>query len=365
MKLMILVLALTLSFVAGCSRNAEENAADKKPQSVSLSVSRNLAITTTEVANEDVPIILETIGEVQSKIAPTVDAEISGRVIQLLVDIGDSVKEGQVLAKLDKTSIELERASAQAEQRRLIALVNNQEAIVRRYQDLSQNSFVSKNALDEVESQLEALRQQLAVAESKLSLAEDQLNKSTITSPIDGVIDSRLVAVGDYVKDGIPIFKVADTGTLRVVMVFPEPALSKLRIGTPLKVRTAVAYERVISLAITEIRPYVETANKGVVAYADVRDPNAIRAGGSAAVQAVLEVHKNALVVPQLSVVRRPVGEVVYFIGKDNRAVERIVRSGAHFNGKIEILSGLAQGERVAVDGAGFLTDGTAVEVKN
>jgi hypothetical protein len=148
-------------------------------------------------------------------------------------------------------------------------------------------------------------------------------------------------------------------------MVFPEPFLSKLHVGTPLRVKTAVDYERVIRLAITEIRPYVETANKGIVAYADLNDPRVSRAGASAYVQAILETHKNALLVPQLSLVQRPAGEVVYIIGKDNKAIERIVHSGTNINGKIEILSGLANGERVAVDGSGFLTDGATVEVKN
>jgi len=62
---------------------------------------RSMAITTANVTAEDVPIILETVGEVQSKSVPTVDAEISGRIIQLLVDVGDAVKKGQVIARLD------------------------------------------------------------------------------------------------------------------------------------------------------------------------------------------------------------------------------------------------------------------------
>lgn len=361
MKILILVLIVSLGFVVGCGRQAEESAATKKSEPEK----RSVAITTVNVVAEDVPIILETVGEIQSKSAPTVDAEIPGRVIQLLVDVGDVVKKGQVIARLDRTSVDLERDATQAELRRLTAVVNNQESTVRRYQELSQSSFVSKNSLDEVESQLAALREQLAVAHAKLSQAEDHANKASIISPIDGLVDARLVAVGDYVKDGAPIFKVADTGKLRVVMVFPEPALSKLRIGTPLRVKTAVDYDRVIRLAITEIRPYVETANKGIVAYADVNDPRVSRAGASAYVQAILETHKNALIVPQLSVVQRPAGEVVYVIGKDNKAVERIVHTGANFDGKIEILSGLAKGERVAVDGSGFLTDGASVELKN
>lgn len=363
MRIAILLLVSTLGLVAGCGQKSETSTAAKQSQTAQAS-SQRLAITTVEVTTADVPVILETVGEVQSKIAPEVDAEIPGRVIQLLVDVGDAVTKGQPLARLDKSSIELERDASRAEQRRLTALVSNQESIVKRYHELAQSSFVSKNSLDEVDSQLTALREQLTAAQARLAVAEDQLAKTTIVAPIDGVIDARQVAVGDYVKDGVPIFKMTDTSALRVTMVFPEPALLQLRIGTPLKIRTAVDYDKIIPAAITEIRPLVETMNKGVVAYADLKNSPAARAGASAYVQAILAVHKNSLVVPQLSVVRRPAGEVVYFIGTDNKAAERVVRTGARFDDKIEILSGLAAGERVAVDGAGFLTNGAAVDIK-
>ena len=79
-----------------------------------------------------------------------------------------------------------------------------------------------------------------------------------------------------------------------------------VREGTPLTVMTAVNPGEVFTAAITEIRPQVESANKGVVAYADLPDARLTRAGASAAVWATLAVHDNAMVVPQLSLVRRP-----------------------------------------------------------
>jgi multidrug efflux pump subunit AcrA (membrane-fusion protein) len=115
---------------------------------------------------------------------------------------------------------------------------------------------------------------------------------------------------------------------------------------------------------MTEIRPQVESANKGTVAYATLSDPGLTRAGAGATVWATLAVHENAIAVPQLSLVQRPAGEVVYVIGADNKASERLVVSGERLESGIEIVEGLQPGERVAVDGAGFLNDGAKVEIK-
>ncbi len=108
----------------------------------------------------------------------------------------------------------------------------------------------------------------------------------------------------------------------------------------------------------------MESANKGVVAYADVPEPGLTRAGATAAVWATLAVHEDSIVVPQLSLVRRPAGEVVYVVGSDDKVIERLVVSGARLEAGIEIVEGLQPGERVVVDGAGFLSDGAKVEVK-
>lgn len=351
---------LTGTLLVACGKPAEEPAA----AATAAAQGRSIAVTVAEVKSTAVPITLEAVGEVQSIKAPTIGAEIPGRVTQLLVDVGDVVTEGGVLGQLDRSGILLELDVARAEQGRVEALTANQELAVKRQHDLKKKDFVSSSTIDEAEAQLRALRKELEVSRARVALAEYQLSKTTITSPLTGKVDARFVSVGDYVKDGAPLFTIADTDALRLVMVFPEPAMSRLRKGTPLKVITAVNPELKIEAVITEIRPRVESANKGVVAYADLPDPGLTRAGASAVVWATLALHEESIVLPRLSLVQRPAGEVVYVIGADNRASERPVVSGARLQGGVEIVKGLQPGERVAVDGAGFLSDGAMVEVK-
>ncbi len=346
--------------VAGCGK-----ATDGKPVETNAAApERGVAVTVTEARAAAVPIVLEVVGEVQSIAAPKIGAEIAGRVTRVLVDVGDVVAQGDELGQLDRSSILLELDVARAERGRVEAMVANQDLVVKRQRGLKEKNFVSTSAVDEAEAQLRALHEELEVAKARVALAEYRLRKSTITAPLAGKVDARFVSVGDYVKDGASLFTLADTEALRLVMVFPEPAMNRLRKGIPLKVMTAVNPGLLFDAVVTEIRPQVESANKGVVVYAALPDPGLTRAGSSATAWATLEVHENAVVVPQLSLVRRPAGEVVYVIGADNRAVERKVVSGARLESGIEIVEGLQPGERVAVDGAGFLSDGVKVALK-
>jgi len=358
----LITLLSAMLLLSACSKEADDK--DKALNKESASLQGAIAVTATEVKTQAVPIVLEAVGEVQSIKAPKIGAEVAGRVTQLLVDVGDVVAKGDVLGELDRSGILLELDVARAERSRVKALTTNQELVLRRQQDLKKKSFVSESAIDDAKAQLRALREQLKVAKAQVALAEYKLSKTIITAPLAGKIDSRIVSVGDYVKDGAALFTIADTETLRIQMVFPEPAMAQLHKGTPLKVITAVNPGNKFDATITEIRPQVESANKGVVAYADLADPSLTRAGASAAVWATLAVHEDAVVIPQTSLVQRPAGEVVYVIGANNKVSEHVVISGARLENSIEIVKGIEPGVQVVVDGAGFLTDGVAVEIK-
>ncbi len=346
--------------VSACGTTTEE----KADETSSDTQERTIAVTATEAKATMVPIVLEVAGDVQSIKAPTIGAEISGRVTQVLVEVGDVVAEGEVLGQLDRSGILLELDVARAEEGRAKALTTNEELAVKRLNDLKKKNFVSTSDIDAAEAQLRALREELEVAKARVALAEYKLSKTTIQAPLAGKVDARFVSVGDYIKDGAPLFTIADTDALRLVMVFPEQAMNQLRMGTPLKVKTAVNPGLSFDAVISEIRPQLESATKGAVAYADLSDPGLTRAGASALVTATLAVHENSIVIPQLSLVRRPAGEVVYVIGAGNKVSERPVVSGVQLDNGIEIVKGLHPGERVVVDGAGFLSNGVKVEVQ-
>ncbi|MGK7345452.1 MAG: efflux RND transporter periplasmic adaptor subunit [Candidatus Nitrospinota bacterium M3_3B_026] len=350
-SLTALIIVLT-----GCSpkENDKENAPPQK---------RGTIITTAKVAAKDITVTQESIGEAESKAAPFVDTEVSGRVEEIYVDVGDKVIKGQKLARLDTENLELGKKSAEAETKRLMALIENQERSVKRYRELAEEKFISQSMLDDAESSLKALKEQLASAKARLARVRRDLVKATIISPVAGSVEQRLVDEGDYLEVGRSLFRISTSDRLRVRLPFPETMADRLRPGLELKLSIFSAPDDIVEARIDEIRPMVSAGSRAVEAIININNPGGWKPGASVKGSVTLEERKNAVMAPERSVVLRPSGPVAYII-EDRRAHERAVKTGVHQGGMIEIISGLSPGETIALDGASYLTDNAAVTIR-
>lgn len=306
----------------------------------------------------------EVVGAVDPTTVPTVSAEVPGRVLQVLADVGDPVKAGQVLAILDDQDISNSERAARSEVKRLEALAANQQRLTERYRELVKKNFISPLKMDETESQLTAQREQLAGAEAQLANASRRLAKTRIVAPISGRVEQRMVSKGDYVDIGKPVFQLAAVENLRVRLPFPETLVNRIRPGLTIILTTPTAPDKAVRGRVEEIRPLIGASNRAFEAVVGIANPGDWKPGASVNGRVIIEEHPNAVVVPETSVVLRPAGKVVYVI-KDRQALQRVVQTGVKQDGHIEILSGLAAGETIAVDGAGFLTDKAPVNVQN
>jgi RND family efflux transporter MFP subunit len=280
-----------------------------------------------------------------------------------MVHVGDTVKKGQPIALIDATDYALQQREAQAEISRIEALLGNQGKIVDRNQRLVQKNFISRNALDDASAQQDALRSQLEGARAQLATIAHNSAKTHVVSPIDGRVEKQIAGPGEFVKVGDPLFQIIGTTRLRAHLPFPESVAAKLHSGQTLRLATPTAPDHVLTTAIKEIKPLIGSGNRAVDAIADVLDQAGWQAGASVNGTVVLGEHAQAVVVPEASVVLRPAGEVVYVV-TDKIARQRIVKTGLRQEGVVEITEGLTAGETVAVDGAGYLTDNTAVNVQ-
>ncbi len=170
---------------------------------------RQVSITAAEAAARPVEVLEESVGYIDTLTAPLVAAEVAGRLVEVRVDVGQAVKAGAVLARIDAVDYENELRSTSAEVGRLKALVDNQRRVVERYRSLGRDEFVSETALDEAESQLKALTEQLATASARRDMATRGVSKTTVLAPVDGVIQQRLVSKGTYVANGQALFEIA------------------------------------------------------------------------------------------------------------------------------------------------------------
>lgn len=350
----LLVLLAIATLLPACNKKEEAKAPATPPPAL---------ITVTTSKTIKLEIVEETIGTVEGLMDPTVGAEVPGRVIKVLAHAGDTVKKGQLIAVLDAVDYGLQRREAQAEIGRIEALLANQGKVVDRNQRLVQKNFISRNALDDASAQQDALRQQVEGAKAQLAQVDLASSKARLYSPLDGKIEKQIVSVGDFVKVGDPLLQIIGTQRLRVHLPFPESVAAKLHAGLTVRLTTPTAPGQTVTSQIKELKPLIVASSRAVDVIADVVDQPGWQPGASVNATVVLGQQPNAVIVPEASVVLRPAGEVVYAVQGD-KVAQRIVKTGLRRDGVVEITHGLAAGETVALDGAGFLTDKASVKIQ-
>jgi len=357
MKPFLLASALALTVLAGCGDGKGSSA----PEARKAGAPQTTPVTVTKVATRTIELTEETVGTVENVFDPRVAAEVAGRVTRVLAEVGKPVKKGELLAEIDPVDLQIQSRADAAEVARLETLVANQDRIVGNQQRLVERNFISQNALDESIAQRNALREQLAAARARLDANRNALTKTRIVAPIDGAIEERMVSPGGYVKVGDPLFRLVGKERLRAHLPFPESAAPRLRIGQQVRLSSPLVPGRIVEARIDDIRPTITPTSRALdVIVGFDADGAAFRGGGTVNAQVVVGRRENAVVVPEQSVVLRPAGKVVYLYD-EGRAVQRVVQTGVRKDGLFEITEGLAGGETVIVDGAGFLTNNAAV----
>lgn len=345
------VLASTL---VACAPKAE----DKKPAGPPATL-----ITSTRAVPQTLEVTEDTLGTLESLIDPKIGAEVPGRVIKVLTHAGQRVKKGETMALIDPTDLALAVRSDSAELQRLKSLLDQQERLVQRQKDLVAKGFVSQNAVDDAVAQRDALRAQVAAAQVRSEAGQTNHEKARVIAPIDGEVETQIVATGDYVKVGDPLFRMVSTKRLRAILPYPETSASQIRRGQPVRLTSPQSPGLVVTGSVEDIRPVVSAGSRAVDVIVRFDNEGRLLAGGTINGSVLIDRRNNAVLVPEQSVVLRPAGSVVYVVA-DGKVRQHVVATGARKGGMIEITKGLQGGETLALDGAGFLSDGAAVTIK-
>lgn len=354
-KLTMVLLLLTLTMGA-CGNKAADKEVDGGKNSSSAT-----PVTVTAARVGSIQLLEESVGMLESFADPVVAAEAAGTILEVRALAGSSVKAGQVMAVLDAQDARLARQTARAEMQRVKTLQANQSKVLARQRQLREQGFISQGAFDDAQAQMEVLNNQLVAAESQLAIADRTVAKSKIVAPFGGRVEKQIAVAGQYIRVGDPLFHLVGLGKLRARLPFPENMAAKLSPGMAVHLTTFID-DRTVSGRIESIRPMTGLSNRSFEALVVVDDPGMWRPGSTVAGQVVMDEHRNAVLVPEHSVVLRPIGEVVYVLEGD-KVRQQAIKIGAIKDGQAEIVSGLSGTETVVVDGAGFLTDRASVTV--
>lgn len=352
----LLVLAGGILMLAGCNQaNGKTEGADAEEPvpAIPVEVSRPRRAEIAAVYSGTAPL------EAERK--AFINPKVYGEIRAVLVDEGDRVREGQVLARLDGDQLRLELAQAEAQMRRL-------ERDYHRNVELQKKGLVSATAFENLKYELDAAR-------ATWELARLQLSYTEIRAPIAGTVTQKtdIVKVGNTVvpAGGIiqnadsALFAIEDLDSLVVRISVPERELPRLSTGQTAELVFDAVPGRRFTGTVSLIRPAVDAATATFQARIRVSDPERVlKPGMFARVAIVYERKADALQVPRAALLDGD-GPPRVFVVSGGKAVEREVELGLGNGAWVEVVSGVGDQDEVVVVGQGALRPGSSVRVVN
>ena len=302
-------------------------------------------VTTAQVHIQDVDQQSVFTGNVEGYAVNNITPQQPRRITRLLVDVGDHVKKGQLVAELDNSA--LAQAKAQYE---------NNKANFERSDELYKFGGESKANWQAMQTAYEVSK----------STYENMLENTTLVSPISGVVTARNYDVGDMAA-GMPIFVVQRINPVKITINVSESLYTYIKKGMAVEVELDALPEQKFTAKVSRITPSIDASTRTFpVELTLANDKELVKPGMYARVTMNYGTRKN-IVVPDVAVVKQlgSGNRYIYVYKQDGTVAFQRVELGRRMNDKYEILSGLADGDEVVTSGQIALKDGIAVEVVN
>lgn len=290
---------------------------------------------------------------VQAVRQSVLSSQVAGRVLQLSVNAGDSVKAGQVIARIDDRELGAAEASSQAATYEAQANLARAELDYKRTQELAKRNFVSTAALDQAENQVKALRARVESLRASTGVASATRSHAVLMAPYDGLVAATQVEVGDMAMPGKPVVTLFQPGKLRAVAYVPETQMNGVRAGLAITPPEIELGGNIFVGTETTVLPAADPGTRTTEIRIDL--PASVRAmpGQFARARFTLGTLQpvQRLSIPAAAVLRRGELTAVYVKTAEGRFQQRQIRLGEELSERrVEVLAGLKAGENVALD---------------
>jgi membrane fusion protein (multidrug efflux system) len=306
-------------------------------------------------------------GPLEAKVKITVGAPLAEQLVEVYVNEGDRVEQGQPLARFKDQVLQAAAAYARADVQTQRMAARVAEAESARATALFAEGAIAQRDRDNALVALEAARARLSLAESQAANSEDRLKTATLTAPAAGVISKRYAQAGDRVDNGKPVLELVDTRVLQLTASVPTEWLPELRVGRTVSLTIAQLDSSHVSGRIARINPTADPATRQIQIYVDVPNPGQRLVGGLfASGRVVTREVQDAVAVPGAAV--RYEGEertpYVYAVTSGKIARRRVAVGIADDDqALLEITSGVAAGDTLIIGPIEGLADGTPVVI--
>ena len=337
-----ITLIATSALVSGCG-DGEASV----PEADTILTATPVPVETTIPFRSDIYATYAATASIASDSDAPVTARVPGEVVEIIVEEGDRVAAGQILARLDGRRLKLEMLAAKAN------LERTEKEYVRNT-DLHQRGLISAAMFDGLKYDLESLQ-------ATYALARLNYDYSNIRATIAGVVSSREIKSGENLTVGQTAFRITETSELIAYLQIPQAELSKFNVGDSASLEVASMPGQNFLATIERISPTIDTRNGTFRATAIIENANGDLAPGMFGRFTVsYERHTNALLIPARSVLDEDDVSTIYIVA-DGEVVRRTVTTGIEANGRVEILGGLQDNEEIVVVGHSGLRDGSKV----
>jgi len=373
-KSLLAVLAVLLLLAAtGCGRNE----------------SGTTAVTAATADHQELETTLELSGVLVPVQTADISSKISGKVVSLGCSVGSVVKAGDILIQLDTDTLNAQLMQAQASLQSAEAAaesVVNQASLARINLDAAQKLYdrtkvlfesgvVAQSQMDDSTDKLNIAQNQfenasgpaqdqaqaaISTARANIKNIQVQIDNATIRSPLDGILTTQSVNVGQVVSPGVAVISIVDISTLKLKSTVTQDLLPLLSVGQEMDITVDSYPDHKLKGIVSSIGPIAVNTGEVFPLEIALNNNGSLTAGLSA--RAVMSARTKGIVVPSSSVMQAG-GESYVFVIKDNTAAKRVVKAGLINDKEAQILKGLNTDEQVAVTNVGALTDGMPVTV--
>ncbi len=367
MQLKIVSLILLGLLLVGC----------KKPAEVLAPPRPALVVVAGEMTLNEAMVL---VGEVKSRYESNLAFRINGKIIERKVDVGQQVKKGQIIARLDAADTNLTAAAAQADVRAAEANHSLAQAELERQRSLYNKKFISASALDLREAELKTSAARLQQVKAQAAVSNNQSRYTALIADRDGVVTQIRAEPGQVVLAGEAIAQIVDTQKVEVLVAVPESRMANLKLDDAVTIKLWANQEnaqenntqdksgqKTYSGKVREIAPAANSATRAFdlrVAVIDADD--AIKFGMTAGVSFAEKNASENIVIPSTALTKLNGKNSVWVIDNLNNQIgiahSRAVTAGQYTEDGVKITSGLRVGELVAIAGVHTLINGQKVK---
>jgi multidrug efflux system membrane fusion protein len=305
---------------------------------------------------------VQALGSLEAQEMVQITAQVEGAVTQVLFHEGDRATPETVLLRIDPERYRLEAERAEGAYKKALADQHRAEADLERREALAREQLVAVEELNRSRQETERLSAESAAAKATSDWARQNQARADVKAPIGGIVNTRTIETGHFVKEGDVLATLVDTSRLRLRFKVSDAESLRARMGQTVTFRVAALGGQDFPASIYHVSEVADPTTRQVEVMAWVKNPGTLKPGFFAEVVLATESKKGALVVPEGAIQASERGFVAYVVESGQaklRPVQIGLRTGT---GVVEILSGVKAGDVVVIEGSDRIADGVPVQ---